>query len=261
MCKGGDGVTVYLDLVMAVNFLVDFFLLLGTDRLAGFSGSRKRLLASAALGAVYGGACLLPGFRFLGGTLWRAVSLMLMCTLAFGWGAWKRWGVFLILTMALGGMALHLRQGGVLMLILAVVGLWILCRVAFGGQVGGETYVPVEISTGERTLRLLALRDTGNQLRDPITGERVVIVGPEAAGRLTGLTRQELEDPMRTLAAQTIPGLRLIPYHSIGKEGGMLLGMRFPKVTVNGRTCSGIVAFAPAGMEDGVHQALIGGTV
>lgn len=253
--------TVYLDLVMGLNFLVDFLLLQGTDRLAGFSGNRKRLLAAAALGAVYGGACLLPGFRFLGGTLWRIVSLMLMCTLAFGWGAWKRWGVFLILSMALGGMALHLRRGGGPVLVLAAAGLWILCRVAFGGQVGGETYVPVEISSGEKTLRLLALRDTGNQLRDPITGERVVVIGPEAAGCLTGLTRRELEDPMGTLAARRVPGLRLIPYHSVGKEGGMLLGMRFPRVTVNGRVGSGIVAFAPAGMEGGTHQALIGGTV
>jgi len=254
-------VTVYLDLVIGLNFLVDFLLLLGTDRLAGFPGSKKRLLAAAALGAVYSGACLLPGFRFLGEALWRVVSLILMCTLAFGWGAWKRWGVFLLLTMALGGMALRIHQGGGPVLILAALGLWILCRVAFGGQVGGQSYVPVEISSGEKTLRLLALRDTGNQLRDPITGERVVIIGPEAAGKLTGLTRRELEDPMGTLAARGIPGLRLIPYHSVGKEGGMLLGMRFSKVTVNGRVGSGIVAFAPVGMGDGVHQALIGGTV
>lgn len=253
--------TVYLDLVMGLNFLVDFLLLLGTDRLAGFPGNRKRLLAAAALGAVYGGACLLPGFRFLGGMLWRLVSLVLMCTLAFGWGAWKRWGVFLILTMALGGMALQTQRGGGPVLILTAVGLWLLCRVAFGGQVGGREYVPVEISSGEKTLRLLALRDTGNQLRDPITGERVVVIGAEAAGSLTGLTQQELEDPMETLAARGIPGLRLIPYHTVGKDGGMLLGMRFPKVTVNGKTGSRIVAFAPGGMENGAYQALIGGTL
>lgn len=253
--------TVYLDLVVGLNFLVDFLLLLGTDHLAGFPGNWKRLLAASALGAVYGGACLLPGFRFLGGILWRLISLALMCTMAFGWGAWKRWGVFLILTMALGGLAFQLQRGGQPILILAAVGLLLLCRVAFGGQVGGREYIPVEISSGEKTLRLLALRDTGNQLRDPITGERVMVIGPEAAGDLTGLTRQELEDPMGTLTARAVPGLRLIPYHSVGNDRGMLLGMRFPKVTVNGRTCSGIVAFAPKGMDGGVYQALIGGTV
>lgn len=257
----GDGMTVYLDLVMGLNFLVDYLLLLGTDRLSGYPGAWRRRLAAAALGAVYAGACLLPGFRFLGGILWRLVSLALMCTLAFGWGAWKRWGVFLILSMALGGLALQLQRGGAPILILAAIGLFLLCRVAFGGQVGGREYIPVEISSGEKTLRLLALRDTGNQLRDPISGERVMVIGPKAAGSLTGLTRQELEDPMGTLAAQAIPGLRLIPYHSVGNDGGMLLGLRFPRVTVNGRTGSGIVAFAPRGMEGGVYQALIGGTL
>lgn len=255
--------TVYLDLVMGLNFLVDYLLLLGTNRLAGFSSGGWRLPAAAALGAVYGGACLLPGFRFLGNLLWRLVSLTLICVLAFGWGrsAWKRCGVFLILTMALGGMSLRLHRGSIPALALAAGGLWLLCRVAFGGQVGGREYVPVEISSGSKTLRLLALRDTGNQLRDPITGEGVVVIAPEAAGHLTGLTRQELADPMGTLAARTVPGLRLIPYHSVGKEGGMLLGMRFPKVTVDGREGRAVVAFAPGGMEDTVAQALIGGTV
>lgn len=248
---------------MGLNFLVDYLLLLGTNRLAGFSGGGKRLLAAAALGAVYGGACLLPGFRFLGGTLWRLVSLALICVIAFGWNrsAWKRCGVFLILTMALGGLALHLRRGSFPVLVLAAAGLWLLCRVAFGGSVGGRQYVPVEISSGAETVCLTALRDTGNTLRDPVTGERVLVIGPAAAGRLTGLTREQLEDPMGTLSRRTLPGLRLIPYHSVGNSGGMLLGMRFPKVKVDGRECGGVVAFAPGGMEDGVAQALIGGTI
>ena len=57
---------VYVDGVMLLNFLVDYLLLLGTNRLSGHPSDSRRLLASAVLGAVYSGACLLPGFRFLG---------------------------------------------------------------------------------------------------------------------------------------------------------------------------------------------------
>ena len=104
---------IYLDLVMVLNFLVDFLLLLGTNRLAGFPASPWRCAGASVLGALYSGACFLPGFRFLGNILWRGISLSLMGILAFGMnaGTWKRIGLFLLLTMAMGGIALGLGRG------------------------------------------------------------------------------------------------------------------------------------------------------
>ena len=66
---------IYLDLVILLNFSVDFLLLMGTNRLSGFPLSPGRCAWAAVLGAVYSGACLLPGFSFLGALLWRMVSL------------------------------------------------------------------------------------------------------------------------------------------------------------------------------------------
>ena len=105
---------IYLDLVVILNFLVDCLLLSGTNRLAGFPTQWRRTLAASALGGLHGGACLLPGFRFLGSTLWRIMALILMGGLAFGWNRSmpRRCGVFLILTMALGGMALRMEKLG-----------------------------------------------------------------------------------------------------------------------------------------------------
>lgn len=251
----------YLDVVMLLNFLVDFLLLLGANRLAGFSGGTGRLAAAAGLGAAYAGACLLPGMAFLGNFLWRVVSLVGMCAVAFGWekSTWKRGGIFLLLSMALGGLVLHLGKRTFPAAVLSAAGLFFLCRVAFGGKVGGQSYLPLEITSGGTTLHLTALLDTGNTLRDPITGEQVLIVGPEAAEHLTGLTMQELGDPVGTLMRRKLPGLRLIPYRCVGENGGMLLAMRFSDVTLGDKTQSRLVAFAPAGMEDGMFQALAGG--
>ena len=53
---------VYLDLAVALNYLVDFLLLMGTDRLSGHPASPGRSALGALLGAVYAGACLIPGF-------------------------------------------------------------------------------------------------------------------------------------------------------------------------------------------------------
>ena len=255
---------VYVDLVVILNFLVDFLLLLGTNRLSGFPAEPKRTALAAALGGLYGGACLLPGFRFLGELHWRLVSLALMAVTAFGWNrsALKRGGVFLILSLALGGAAVSLGRGNVLTLIIAAGAVWLLCRVSFGKTVGGREYVPLEITYGEKTLRLTALRDSGNTLRDPITAEQVLVLSADAAETLLGLTEAQLRSPLETLARRPVPGLRLIPYRAVGTAGGFLLGLRFENVKIGSRRQSVIAAFAPEAIGRGeVYQALAGGAL
>lgn len=256
--------SVYLDLVVLINFIVDFLLLLGTNRLSGFPMGTKRAALAAAFGALYSGVCILPEFRFLGSTLWRLVSLGLMGGIAFGWNesALRRSGIFVLLSMAMGGMALGFGRGGFWMLVMAAGGIWLLCRIGFGTTVGGREYVPVEITGDERTVRLVALRDSGNSLRDPITGEQVLVIEADAAEKLTGLTSSQLRSPMETMLKKPLSGLRLIPYRSVGQAGGMLLGMRFSDVKIGDRKHNAIVAFAAEAIGKGEgYQALTGGVL
>lgn len=252
-----------MDLVMLLNFIVDFLLLLGTNRLSGFPAQPGRCALSAVLGAVYSGACLLPGFRFLSNLLWRTVCLGAMGVIAFGCSrsALKRGGVFLILSMALGGVALSVGRGDFLSVCLCAALLWLLCRVAFGDGVGQQSFVPITITQGGRTVSLTALRDTGNTLRDPVSGEPVLVISGELAARLTGLTPEQLRHPLETIAGRAVPGLRLIPYRAVGC-GGVLLAMRFSDVKIGTRRRSVMVAFAPEGLgRENTYQGLTGGAL
>jgi stage II sporulation protein GA (sporulation sigma-E factor processing peptidase) len=253
---------VYLDLVMVLNFLVDFLLLLGTNRLSGFPMGSLRCAGGALVGAVYSGACLLPGFRFLGNLLWRCVSLCLISMMAFGWntGTLKRGGIFLLLSMAMGGIALSVGRGNVVSLVLCGGLCFLLSTVSFGGQVGGREYVPLKISYDGRDASLIALKDIGNTLKDPVSGESVLIISAEVASRLTGLTQIQLQNPMETLMVPPMAGLRLIPYRSVGNAGGFLLAKRFADVTIGEKKQSALVAFATEGLGKGeIYQALTGG--
>ena len=255
---------VYLDLVMILNFLVDFLLLLGTNRLAGFPLGATRCAYGALLGSVYSGACLLPGFRFLGNPLWRVVSLALMGAAAFGLtrSAVKRTAVFLLLSMALGGLVLCLGRSDFSALTMAALLCFGLCRVCFGEPVGSREYVPLTLTYGGRSASLLALRDSGNTLRDPVTGEQVLVVTGAVGERLTGLTAEQLRHPLETLAQRPIPGLRLIPYKAVGKNGGFLLGLRMEQVKAGQRITDAVVAFAAEDFGRGeVYQALTGGAL
>lgn len=259
---GGDRVRVYLDLVVLLNFLVDFLLLLGTNRLAGYPQSVPRCLLAAALGGVYGGACLLRGFSFLGNTFWRIVCLGVMGWIAFGWqrSALRRCVLFVFLSMALGGVALGLGSGSFLSLTAGAAVIAVLCLIGFRGGAGQRQFVEVEIRKGEKQMKLLALRDTGNTLRDPVTGQSVLVTDAESAEVLLGLTRQQLASPVETVASGVIPGLRLIPYRSVGQSAGMLAAVRMENVRIGKWQGSTLVAFAPEGLDgEGTYRALVGG--
>ena len=120
--------------------------------------------------------------------------------------------------------------------------------------------MPLQIGLGDKSANLIALKDTGNTLRDPLTGEPVLVISASVAGRLTGLTEQQLKNPLETMASCFLPGLRLIPYHSIGNAGGFLLAKRFEDVVIAGKRKSTLVAFAAEGLGNGeIFQALTGG--
>ena len=254
---------IYVDIVMALNCLVDFLLLLGTNRLAGFPAETVKCARSAGLGAIYSGVCLLPGFSFLGNGLWRTVFLCLMAVLAFGFdrSTVRRGGVFVMLSMALGGVALGMGSSGGMGLLLAAGGLWAVCRFGLK-RVGEQTCIPVILRRDGKEMKLLALRDTGNTLRDPLTGEQVLVAGVDVAVELLGLTEEQLRHPVETLSREMIPGARLLPYCAVGQKAGMLLAVRFSGAVVGNRPGDPLVAFAPQVLGRGEgYQMLTGGIV
>ncbi len=252
---------VYLDGVMGLNFLVDWMLLLGVNRMAGFPPELGRTAAAAAVGSGYAGMCLIPGFGFLGSMLWRSVSLGVVSMTAFGLepSALRRGALFVMLSMALGGLALCAGSSRFWEIGLCSGALVLLCRVGFRGRAGQQQFHRVSIRHEGQQIELTALADTGNALHDPITGEGIVIVDSRAAWELLGLTAQELRDPVHTLAQRPGEGFRLIPYHTVGTAGAFLLGLRCGEVTVDGRRYGSVVAFAPEQLGNGEYRGLTGG--
>ena len=251
-----------LESVIFLNLLVNLLLLLAAGRMCGHPVRLVRGLAAAALGGLHAAGCLLPGFYFLGNTLWRVISLSLMSFIAFGLSVdgLRKGLVFIFLSLALNGAIQWVGKGGAAGVLGAAGLICLLCSIGFRGRIGGTVYIPVELSYRDKRLRLTALQDTGNTLVDPITGRQVLVIGADAAQKLTGLTRDQLQKPVETIGA--LPGLRLIPYRSIGKEHGLLLALRLQDVKIGSWKGSSLVAFAPEGLSgESGYQALTGGVI
>lgn len=239
-------------LTALLNFTVNYLLILAAAGLCRFTPSLGRALLGAGLGALHGVLCLVPGFGFLGHIIWRLISIPLMGTMAFGRKRLRLLGTLFVLCLGMDAVVADTGIRGTLAGLSTVVLLWLLLRKGRENDT-----VPLQLEYADKELTLTALRDTGNCLRDPITGDRVLVIGAEAAEKLTGLTAQQLKSPLETMGA--LPGLRLIPYKAVGSSG-FLLGLKLPRVRIDNWQGSYVVAFAPMGL-DGNVDALIGGTV
>lgn len=203
--------------------------------------------------------CLLPGYVFLGGLLFRTVSLLAMAFLCFGLkrGSVKRALVFLLLSFALGGAATLMHNEDFFAPIAGAAAVWCLCRVGLGGRIGGRRLLPLEVENGMRRVCLTALHDTGNGLRDAVTGSTVIVVDAEAAKTLTGLTPQQLRKPADILLRCPGAKYRLVPFRTVGCPGGMLLAKAL-RVKEGHLWKNRLVAFSPEKLGED-FQALTGG--
>lgn len=242
--------------VAALNFGTNALLLAGAGSLTGREMRLWRLLLAAALGAAHAAVCLLPRWHFLGALPWYLLLLAVMAAVTFGADV-KTGCTFLLTTMALGGAVRAAGRGGLWQLPLCAAGIGLAGQLAFSP---GRRIIPVEIAGRGQTLQISALYDTGNELRDPITGQSVLVIGSGAAKKLTGLSQNQLAQPLKTMEEMPLPGLRLVPYRAVGAENGLLLAMHFAAVRVGRRTRGALVAFAPQnfGTE---YQALAGGNL
>lgn len=238
-------------IVMVAAVLVNGLLLTATGLLLGEKPKLCGLLGGSLLWGLLAALSLHPCLHILGTGVIRLCAMTVSALLTFGF---RRSSVRNVLTFIF----LHLlvtgitQSGSVPALLLCFFGIFI---VNTGKK--GQNLIPVELSYGGKTLTLTALRDTGNTLRDPVTGRQVLIVEADIAGKLTGLTPADLQDPVNTMG--TIPGLRLIPYKTVGNTG-FLLGLNIPQAKIGNRQGSAIVAFSPHSLGTN-FQALTGGTV
>ena len=187
---------VYWDLAGLWNLVLDYLLLLGTARLAGIPFKRRRLVMAALLGAGFSVWSLIRQPP----ALLIAAAMLAICRAAYGkTGRWlKLTLLFALLSCALGGMILLLGRcfGGVEQLTRGVVCAdlpwdvflvsgcltYLLLGLVFrgGAKRGEDAYVSARIEHGGSNVTLRLLRDTGNLLTDPLTGEAVPIINRSA---------------------------------------------------------------------------------
>lgn len=271
---------VYADVLLVLNFYVDYLLLLATEKLCHIRARFRRRLLGAAYIAVLSLSVLWQSAPALFPYAVQAAGGFVTVFIAYGraplWIYLRRVLSFLAASYVFAGMVLAiqvwLRPQGVFVsagVVYWEVSPWLLlgattaCYLAvcvyrrfFHRSEPQEKGISLTVTVGERTTGFTALYDTGSRLFEPISGAPVVVIDRALAQRLLGPERTE---QLVACKGNVAPDLcfRMIPYQSVGKSG-VLPAFRPDNVTLNGHSVSNIYfAVSPTKIREG-YDGIIG---
>lgn len=252
---------IYLDEVLFRlfgDFLINLLLLWATAQITKIRRPRWRMPCAALLGALYelgylGSSWRLwKGFAFFASPLVMLTVFICMLLVAFGPLKLRRLlavgGYFILIGLVTSGAGLvasyMFGENPLVKYITAFAAILVVAELGWGvvhRVVWQELlHVPITVRLGDSQVQVEALLDTANHLRDPLTGQSVIIVEAEALAPILPedflkiVSAQEFDFSDISLVLAATPWaqrFRLLPYSSIGREHGMLIGFRPDEVS------------------------------
>lgn len=255
--------TIYVDVVLLENLCMNYIILFSGAYILKLKIKHIRILLSSLLGAIYAilaYANIIPMYTSI---ITKIILSVCMVYVAYNpkhiKGLIKELIVFYLVSFALGGCAFALlyivRPQDIFMKNGVYIGTYPLKIALLGGITGFIiTYVAFKvvksritkneivykaiIKFDDKELEIKVLLDTGNMLRDPISGEAVILIEKEKLFEI--IPRNILDNFEKILGGEYEEGaefkyrtkLRIIPFTSVGKQNGMMLGIKADSVKI-----------------------------
>lgn len=259
--------TVYLDIVLLENLCMNYIILFATGYLMKIPTKQIRIIAASILGGIYAVIAYLEILPIYSSFGMKIILSIIMVYLAFHpkgiKNLCKKLIIFYLTSFAFGGCAFALlyfvRPQDILMRNGVYVGTYPIKIALLGGIVGfiitylafrivksklhkKDMIYEIKISIQEKEIKLKAMLDTGNMLKDPISAMPVIVVEKE---QLYSILPSKLLDNIDKLMGgegkttldqmeekEYLTKFRIIPFSSVGKQNGLMLGFKADQVTI-----------------------------
>lgn len=274
--------TIYIDILLCINLIINFFLLSSAAFYTHTPISLKRLMLGASVGAVGALTILLPVMPIIlsmaikmavgGLTLFAAFGKMtakqfiklyavfLTATFFFGGAAAAMWFCFTPQRLVIKNSVIYIDISPVILIISSAVcyGVFRLFHMISGIYKPQDTVCILTLKRGSNIVRTPAMIDTGNNLTEPFSQCPVIVISRETAKEVTPDAIYEYET-VTTLEYRTeIEGVRFVPFTSVGGKG-ILPCFKAEEVYINDAPCKKTVYVALCGDErlKGGFKALV----
>ncbi len=254
--------TVYIDLLFLINFSMDFLCFYISARIISVRFSALRAVIASVIGGVYGGAAIFLPINAVLSVMIDVAVCLVMCIIAFrkdkGQSIILGALVYFSVSMALGGFMTALfnllNRMGFSQLVTDEsegdgISVWLFAILAAVSAVftliGGRSFrrrssvrsAEVSVRYGKNEKKLSAIVDTGNLLREPISGRACIAVDVDALGGLVpdGVLKAARGDSiaaLESISRSFVKNVRLVPTHTATGEK-MLIGIRADRVLID----------------------------
>lgn len=258
--------TIYIDIIIAENLVMNYIILYATGLIAKSKISFLRIFFASLIGAIYAVSQYLSQLNIYSNTLIKIFLSIIIVFIAFNpqnvKNMCKQLILFYLTTFTFGGVATYLiyvlKPQNVIIRNGMYVGTYVL-KVVFIGAILGtiiliisfkfaknkitkkDMICKIKIKLNGKEAILNTMVDTGNMLREPITGNPVVVVEKmvlydlmpkEILNNTESILGGDFEKIPEDMKKEYIPRLKIIPFSSLGKQNGMLIGIKPEKLEV-----------------------------
>lgn len=252
--------TIYIDIVLMENLIMNYIILFTTGLILKQKIKHIRLILASLLGAIYSIVAYTGVLEVYSSFLLKIILSVIIVYIAFYpqnvKKLWKDLLLFYLTSFVFGGAAFALiyivRPQDILMKNGLFLGTYPLKTVMLGAIIAfaiiittftmvksriskKDMFCEIEIKLNNKTIQTKAMIDTGNMLKEPITNTPVVVVEhtllyecmpKEILNHLENIIGGDFENIPEEIRENYISKLKLIPFSSLGKQNGMLLGIK-----------------------------------
>ena len=252
--------TIYVDIIIIENLIMNFIILYATGLILKIKNSFVRLLLASFVGAIYSALQYISNMKILTNIITKTILSIIIINIAFHpqniKKMCKQLMLFYLTTFTFGGVATYLiyilKPQNIVIKNGMYVGTYVL-KVIFVGAILGTVILlisfrmsknkiskkdmlcKVKLKLNGKEIVLNTMVDTGNMLKEPITGSPVIVVEKnslydvipkEILNNTESILGGDFGKVPEDIKQAYIPKLKFIPFSSLGKLNGMLIGIK-----------------------------------
>ena len=252
--------TIYIDVVFLENLVMNSIILVASGIILKKKMKWIRIILASSLGAIYTIIGYISVLEIYSNLILKVILSILIIYIAFNPQTvkqlWKDVLIFYLTSFVFGGVAFALiyvvKPQDILMknglflgtyplktVLLAAIVAFIIIIAAFAivktKFSKKDMFCDVEVELNNKIIKTRAMIDTGNLLKEPITNTPVIVlehtllyecVPKEILDNLESILGGELVKIPEKVRNEYISKLKLIPFASLGKQNGMLVGIK-----------------------------------
>ncbi len=290
--------TVYIDVVLIENLIMNYIIIFATGIILKIKMKQIRMILGSLIGAIYTIIAYVSNLRIYSNFILKFILSIIIVYISFNPQTqkqlWKSLLIFYLTSLVFGGAAFAiiyvvrpqeiLRNNQLIFgttsmkvilfsAILAFIVIILAFKIVKNKISKKDMFCDIEVKINEEIIKTKAMIDTGNFLKEPITNKPVVVIEhtllydcipKQILNNIEQILGGDFSNVPEEIREEYISKLKFIPFSSLGKQNGMLIGINAKYIKIKSEENENINENVIVGIYNksltkrGEYRALIG---